>query len=83
MNPLNAANQADDDATTARAASADGADLGLAGLGRLRGDEAVMPAHFAEAGGKRLLCRLPPALKLALLYRLARHADPGGRRRTA
>ena len=67
---MNATIQPDTDTTALEASSAEGADFGAAGFDLISQLDAIRLARVSEAGGKKLFCRLPSPLKLALLERL-------------
>jgi len=64
---MNATNESDTDTTTLEACSAECADFDVAGFDLISQLDAIRLAPVAEAGGKKLFCRLPSPLKLALL----------------
>jgi hypothetical protein len=66
MNAMNATNRPDTDAMTLRAFSAEHADFDMAGLGVFSNLEAIELALVAGTAEKRLFCRLPSPLRLAL-----------------
>jgi hypothetical protein len=63
---MNATIQPDTDTTS----SAEGADFDAAGFDLISQLDAIRLARVCDAGGKKLFCRLPSPLKLALLERL-------------
>jgi len=68
---MNATIQPDTDTTALEASSAECADFDVTGFDLICQLDAIRLAPVAEAGGKKLFCRLPSPLKLALLERLA------------
>ena len=67
---MNATNQPHTDTTTLEASSAERSDFDVAGFGLFSELEAIEVARVAKAGGKKLFCRLPSALRLTLRARL-------------
>ena len=73
---MNPTNQPDTDATTLEASSAECADFDVPG-GLFSEFELIKLARVAEAGGKKLFCRLPSPLQLALLVRFTAGGQSG------
>jgi len=67
---MNATHESDTDTTTLEASSAECADFDAPGFVLISQLDAIRLAPVAQAGGKKLFCRLPSPLKLALLERL-------------
>jgi len=72
---MNATNQPHTDTTTLEASSAERSDFDVAGFGLFSELEAIELVRVAEAGGKKLFCRLPSALRLTLRARLTSAAN--------
>lgn len=75
---MNATNESDTDTTTHETSGAECADFDVAGYDLTGQLDAIRLAPVAEAGGKKLFCRLPSPLKMALLARLTAGGQSGG-----
>ena len=67
---MNATNQPHTDTTTLEASSAERSVFDVAGFDLFSELKAIELARVAKAGGKKLFCRLPSALRLTLRARL-------------